>query len=112
MPDLFNITGRIQQIFKNYSLNIKRDKKGNITETLTVSNDDTKNISSLEELRSNLLSFYPDRKSSSGFDIIMSKQIKLEDVQRICQRMVRKKHKCMDIIKALDGFVPNPNPNS
>ena len=100
MADPFNITGRIQQIFKNYSLDIKRDKKGNITEILIVSNDHMRAIDSIERLWKKLSNHYFDH------------DFKVKDVQRICQRMVRKKHKCMDIIKALDGFVPNPNPNS
>ena len=97
--DPYNMTGRIQQEFKNYTLDIEKDKKGNVVKVSTNSNDSMKSISSLERLWKKL-HFWFDHKFS------------LEDVQRICQRMVRKNDKCKDIIKALDGFVPNPNPNS
>lgn len=104
MADPFNITGRIQQLFKNYSLDIIRDKKGNITEIKIKSNDDMRVIDSIERLWKKLSNHY--------FDDNLTVYPTLEDVQRICQRMVRRKDKCMDIIKALDGFVANPNPNS
>tara|TARA_R100000781_G_C3982123_1_gene93918 strand:+ start:267 stop:503 length:237 start_codon:yes stop_codon:yes gene_type:complete len=38
-------------------------------------------------------------------------KVKSNDTMKYCQRMVRKKQLHHEVVKGLDGFIPNPHPN-
>lgn len=47
-----------------------------------------------------------------GLYVKKNAMFKEEHTMRYCQRMVRKKQLHYEVIKGLDGFISNPNPNS